>query len=99
MVRDKIGFMSITTLSSNEKTIAINDLRRRFGEIEEALPFVDHFILTKKGRPFAVLSATPSIKREQMMKTAGVFKGTKLANDAFWKDVLRKKSRKEKITL
>lgn len=91
--------MNIAALNSNGKTIAINDLRRKFGEIEEALPFVDHFILTKKGRPFAILSATPSIKKEQMMKTAGAFKGTKLATDAFWKDVLKKKSRKEKITL
>lgn len=91
--------MNITTLSSNEKTIAINDLRRKFGEIEEALPFVDHFILTKKGRPFAILSATPMVKKEEMKKTAGAFKGTKLATDTFWKDVLKRKSRKENITL
>lgn len=89
--------MNITTVVGN--TIAISDLRRKFGEIEEALPFVDHFILTKKGRPFAILSATPSIKREKMKKTAGVFRNTKLATDAFWKDVLKKKSRKEKIAL
>ena len=91
--------MSIAALNSNEKTIAINDLRRRFGEIEEALPFVDHFILTKKGRPFAILSATPMVKKEEMKKTAGAFKGTKLATDAFWKDVLKKKSRKTDINL
>lgn len=83
----------------NNNTIAISDLRRKFGEIEEALPFVDHFVLTKKGRPFAILSATPSIKKEKMKKTAGAFKGTKVATDAFWKDVLRRKSRKESITL
>lgn len=91
--------MNITSLNNNEKTIAINDLRRKFGEIEEALPFVDHFILTKKGRPFAILSATPMAKKEAMRKTAGAFKGTKLANDAFWKDVLKKRSRKENIIL
>lgn len=91
--------MDTIILNNNEKTIAINDLRRRFGEIEEALPFVDHFILTKKGRPFAILSATPSVKKEQMKKTAGAFKGTSLASDVFWKNVLKKKSRKENITL
>lgn len=91
--------MNIATLNSNEKTIAISDLRRKFGEIEETLPFVDHFILTKKGRPFAILSATLSIKKEQMKKTAGAFKNTKLASDSFWKDVLKKKSRKENIIL
>ena len=89
--------MNVSNITEN--TIAINDLRRRFGEIEEALPFVDHFILTKKGRPFAILSATPMVKKEQMKKTAGAFKGTKLATDAFWKDVLKKKSRKENIIL
>lgn len=89
--------MRITTV--NENTIAISDLRRKFGDIEEALPFVDHFILTKKGRPFAILSATPFIKKEQMKKTAGAFKNTKLATDAFWKDVLKKKSRKADISL
>lgn len=89
--------MRMTTV--NENTVAISDLRRKFGEIEEALPFVDHFVLTKKGRPFAILSATPSVKREQMKKTAGAFRNTKLATDAFWKDVLRKKSRKENINL
>lgn len=89
--------MRITTV--NENTIAISDLRRKFGDIEEALPFVDHFILTKKGRPFAILSATPFVKKEEMKKTAGAFKGTKLAGDAFWKDVLQKKSRKADIVL
>lgn len=83
----------------NENTISISDLRRKFGEIEQALPFVSHFILTKKGRPFAILSATPSVKKEQMKKTAGVFKNTKLAIDGFWKDALKKKSRKENIIL
>lgn len=87
------------TTNINNNTIAISDLRRRFGEIEEALPYVDHFILTKKGVPFAVLSATPLVKRGLMEKTAGAFKGTKLENDKIWKDVLKKKSRKENITL
>lgn len=91
--------MNIITLNSNERVVSINDLRRAFGEIESALPFVDHFILTKNGKPFAILSATLLAKKEEMKKTAGAFRGTKLASDAFWKDVLKKKSRKAKITL
>lgn len=82
-----------------ENTISINDLRRNFGEIEKVLPFVDHFIVTKKGRPFAMLSATATIKKELMKKTAGAFRGTKLDVDVLWKEVLKKKSRKENITL
>ena len=79
--------------------IAISDLRRKFGEIEKALPYTDHFILTKKGMPFAVLSATPLVKRKLMKKMAGAFKGTVLENDEIWKNVLKRKSRKEDITL
>jgi len=79
--------------------IAISDLRRKFGEIEAALPYVDNFVLTKKGVPFALLSATPLIKRKIMKKTAGAFKGTVLENDTIWKAIVTRKSRKEAITL
>lgn len=83
----------------NEKTVAISDLRKRFGDIEDELPFVDRFILTKKGKPFAILSATPQVKRKLMEKTAGAFKGTQLAGEGVWKEVLKRKSRKENIDL
>ncbi len=82
-----------------ENTISINDLRRNFGDIEKNLPFVDRFIITKKGRPFAVLSAAPTVKKELMKKTAGAFKGTTLDNNKLWNDVLKKKSRKQSIVL
>ena len=49
-------------------TVSINDLRRNFGEIEKSLPFVSHFTITKKGKPFAILSATPQVKKELMKK-------------------------------
>lgn len=86
-------------LSVSENTISINDLRRNFGEIEKTLPFVDHFIVTKKGRPFAMLSATPTVKKELMKKTAGAFRGTELDRDHVWTEVLKKKSRKVDIAL
>lgn len=84
---------------ASENTVSINDLRRNFGEIEKALPFVNHFLVTKKGKPFAILSATPSIKKDLMKKTAGAFKDTRLDDDALWKEVLKKKSRKNDIKL
>lgn len=77
-------------LIMNEKTISINELRRKFGEIEEALPFVDHFVLTKKGKPFALLKAMPEVKKRIMKKTAGALKGTELDDDLLWKDVLKR---------
>lgn len=81
------------------KNIPINDLRKRFGEIEKALPFTDYFVLTKNGKPFARLTAAPEVKREEMKKFAGILKGTSLDNDALWEDVLKRKSRKKPITL
>ena len=87
------------TTNTEDNIIAISDLRRRFGEIEKALPYVDHFILTKKGLPFAMLAATPKVKRALMGKMAGAFKGTVLAADDVWKEVLKRKSRKENIDL
>lgn len=86
-------------MTTSEKTISINELRRSFGEIERELPFVDRFILTKNGKPFAVLSATGAAKREIMKDTAGAFIGTSFDKDNFWKEVLKKKSRKKKVTL
>lgn len=82
-----------------DKTIAISDLRRKFGEIEKALPYVDHFVLTKKGKPLALLKAVPLIKKELMKKTAGAFKGTNLDSDELWKEVLKRKSRGKDIRL
>lgn len=89
--------MKITSVLNN--TISINDLRRNFGEIEKALPFVPYFVITKKGKPFATLSATSSSKKDLMKKTAGAFKKTNLDRDDIWKEVLKKKSRKDVINL
>jgi len=89
----------VNYLSNAIKTIPINDLRRKFGEIEKELPFVNKFIITKKGKPFAVLSADPSIKRETLKSMAGALKGTKLNNNDLWKDILKRKSRKKSVNL
>lgn len=83
----------------SDNTISINDLRRNFGEVEKVLPFVDHFIITKKGRPFAHLSATPTVKKELMKKYAGAFIGTMLEDERIWKKVLKKESRKVRVIL
>lgn len=87
----------MTSLNTDYKTIAISDLRRKFGEVEKELYHVNKFIITKKGKPFAVLSADPSVKREMLLKLAGSLKGTELDNDKLWKDVLKRKSSKKSI--
>lgn len=81
------------------KIVPINDLRRKFSEIENALPYVDHFILTKKGKPFAILSATAEAKKTILKKTAGAFKNTELDKDSLWKEVFKRKSRKHPIRI
>lgn len=86
-------------ITSTDRIVAISDLRRKFGEIEKALPHVNRFIITKRGKPFAILSADPAVKREMLKKSAGAFVGTPLDDDKLWKDVLKRKSRKKAITL
>lgn len=81
------------------KTIPISELRKRFGEIETALPYVDYFVLTKKGRPFATLSATSEVKKNIIKKLAGSFRNTDIDNDKIWRLVLKRKSRKKPINL
>lgn len=79
------------------KIIPITDLRRNFGKITEDILNVEAFILTKGGKPFAILKAAPELRRERMKKSAGAWKGTDLDNDALWKDILRRKSRKKDL--
>ena len=82
-----------------KNTIPISDLRRKFGDIESALPYVDYFILTKKGKPFAILSATLETKKAVIKKFAGAFKHSGLDDDNFWKKVLKRTSRKTSVKL
>jgi len=79
--------------------ILISDLRRKFGEIEALLPYVENSTITKKGRPFATLIATDDVKRLIIKKYAGALKNTDLVNDSIWGEVLRKKSRKKQIEI
>lgn len=82
---------------SMNKIIPITDLRRNFGEITEDILSVGSYILTKGGRPFAIMKATPELRRENLKKAMGAWKGTDLNSDKLWKEVFRKKSRKEPV--
>jgi len=79
--------------------IPISELRKRFGEIEAMLPYVEYFTITKKGKPFALLTATDQVKKSVIGKFAGALKNTDLDNDLLWKEVFKKKSRKNKIKI
>ena len=68
--------------------IPISDLRKKFGEIEAVLPYVDYITITKKGRPFATLRATMEVKKSIINKLAGSFKNTDLDDDRLWNCLL-----------
>lgn len=79
------------------RIVPITDLRRRFGEITSDLASLNSLILTKGGRPFAIMTPAPELKRERMMKSAGAWKGTRLDDEKLWKDILKRKSRRTDI--
>ncbi|MBI2597157.1 type II toxin-antitoxin system Phd/YefM family antitoxin [Candidatus Daviesbacteria bacterium] len=84
---------------SLSKIIPITELRRNFGKISKNLAKTDTVILTKGGKPFALLKAAPEEKRKLLAKVAGVWKEGPLDNDILWKKGLKKKSRKSPISL
>ena len=84
---------------SDVRIVPITDLRRKFGEITSDLVEVGEIILTKDGRPFAILRAAADEKRRLMKECAGSLKGTALDDDKVWKEVLKRKSRKLPVNL
>jgi len=79
--------------------IPISDLRRKFGDVEALLPYVDRIVLTKKGRPFAAISALPEVKKNVIGRYAGVLKKTDLDDNKVWKEVEKRRSRPNVIRL
>lgn len=77
----------------------ITDLRRKFGEVAAVLPEVNSLLITKKGRPFAILKATKEVKMKILRKAAGSWKKTALDNNQVWQAVLKRKSRKLAVAL
>ena len=77
------------------KIIPITDFRRNFGENTDDILSVESYILTKGGRPFAVVKAAPELRRENLKMAIGAWKNTDLDNDDLWKDVLKRNSRKK----
>jgi hypothetical protein len=81
------------------RIIPVTDLRRRFGEITENLEMLGEIILTRDGRPFAILKAVPTEKRSKLLDLAGAWKNTEMDNEKIWKEVLTRKSRKNPINI
>ncbi len=81
------------------KIIPITDFIRKFGEYAKVLNRLDKLILTREGRPFAEVKATPEEKNRQLARFIGIWKDTKLDSDKFWKEVLTRRNRKKVVTL
>lgn len=78
----------------NTKIIPVSVFIRNFGEYASLLPSLDKIILTREGRPFATVKATPEEKNRELLNFFGLWKGTKLDNDKLWKEALKRRSRK-----
>lgn len=83
----------------NSKIIPVSDFIRKFGDYAEMLPMVDKIILTRDGRPFATVKATPEEKNRELLNFFGLWKGTKLDSDKFWSKVLTRKNRRQQTRL
>lgn len=83
------------------KIVTITDFIRKFGEYADMLPKLDKIILTREGRPFATIKATPEEKNKQLLVWFEKWKGKGIdwGDDEFWKKVLTRKNRKKPITL
>ncbi len=83
----------------NTKIIPITEFIRRFGVYSQLLPTLSGLILTREGRPFATLRATPEEKNRQLLSFFGLWKGTDLDSDLLWKTVRKRRNRKALISL
>ncbi len=81
------------------RIVSITELRRNFGVITENLAKIESLIITKGGEPFAILRATQNAKKKILNKAKGSWENTSLDDDTLWKDIFKKKSRKDKIIL
>ncbi len=81
------------------KIIPITDFVRKFGQYADMLSSMDKIILTREGRPFAEVKATPQEKNRKLLALRGSWKGTLFDNDALWKKVLTRRNRKKQVKI
>ncbi len=84
---------------ATDKIIPITELRRNFGGVTAGLTKYNKIILTKGGRPFAVLVAAKEMRRNVLRAAAGKWKGGALDNDRLWREFSKKKSSRKPMTL
>jgi len=60
------------SLKNKLETITISDFRSRPGEVMDSIRFGKTFVLTKSGKPLAVLSKVPGIELSMDVNSKGV---------------------------
>lgn len=79
--------------------ISVTDFIRNFGDYTRILPEVEKLVLTRDGRPFAEVKIVPEEKNKKLLTFFGLWKGTNLDDDKFWKKALTRGNRKKTINL
>lgn len=77
------------------KIIPITDFVRKFGQYADMLSSMDKIILTREGRPFAEVKATPQEKNRKLLALMKTWDGKLFENEAIWKKVLIRRNRKK----
>ena len=81
----------------NSVTVPATDFVRKFGYYTDLLPKVNKINVTRGGKKVGVFSIPPEQKKKAFRAFAGSLKGTGFDNDEIWKEVFKRKSRKEPI--
>ena len=81
------------------KIIPVTEFIRNFGTYADLIPHIGELVLTREGKPFAVVKASPQEKNEKLLSFYGAWKGTKLDSDKLWKKVFKRRNRKKPIVL
>ncbi len=73
--------------------VPVTDFVRSFGKYMDMLGELNEIIITRLGKPYAILKPVPIEKNKKLLDFFGIWKGTTLDDDRLWKDVLKRKNR------
>lgn len=81
----------------DNKIIPVTTFLRNFGEYAKMLSSLDKLILTREGRPFAEVKASPEEKNKKLLSLSGAWDG-KLFSGKIWDTPWKRKNRKDVIS-
>lgn len=81
------------------KIIPVTEFIRNFGTYADLLLKTNKIILTREGRPFAEIKATPDEKNRELLRLRNSWDGKLFENAKVWKKVLMRRNRKKPIVI